>query len=170
MPSDEVSQIKVGLHRTGIIGLKAVLDEVAEVSAARTDDEIRSELLKRLGERNYIPKSVENDYARAFLREYKKFVGATAEEEDTGLVEVKILGGGCPCCSQLDQDLMAVMAEMNLAADIEQVTDPNEIATYAVMGTPALVINREVKAVGAMPPKATIRELLREAVTKQPNS
>jgi protein-disulfide isomerase len=58
------------------------------------------------------------------------------------------------------------MTEMNLAADIEQVTDPNEIETYGVTGTPALVINGEVKAVGAMPPKATLRELLREAATK----
>jgi len=31
---------------------------------------------------------------------------------------------------------MAVMTEMNPAADIEHVTDPNEIRTYGVMAPP----------------------------------
>ena len=41
-----------------------------------------------------------------------------------------------------------ILAEMEMAADLEHVTDIAEIGSYGVMGTPALVINREVKAVG----------------------
>jgi hypothetical protein len=82
------------------------------------------------------------------------------------LLEIKVLGGGCPCCDDLEQDLMAVMTEMNLAADIEHVTDPAEIENYGVTGTPALVINGEVKAVGSMPKKTQLEALLSDAAAK----
>ena len=42
MSSDEVTQIKVGGDRIGIIGLKSILSEVAESCAAQTDEEIRT--------------------------------------------------------------------------------------------------------------------------------
>lgn len=38
-----------------------------------------------------------------------------------------------------------------MPADIEHVRDLKEISRYGVMGFPALVINREVKAVGSIP-------------------
>lgn len=57
---------------------------------------------------------------------------------------------------------MAVMAEMNLAGDIEHVTDISEIGRYGVMGTPALVINGKVKSVGRVPPRTKMIEWLRE--------
>ena len=52
MPSDEVSQIKVGSSRVGIIGLNSVLSEVAESCAAQSDEEIRAELAVRNAEAN----------------------------------------------------------------------------------------------------------------------
>ena len=55
------------------------------------------------------------------------------------------------------------MAETAMAADLEHVTDIAEIGSYGVMGTPALLINGEVKAVGSMPPKSKLKEWLREA-------
>ncbi len=166
MSSDEVSQIKVGRHRMGIIGLKAMLAEVAQTAAGQSDEQIRSELLKRLGKRNYIPASAIDDYGRAFLREYKKFMGAPVAEEDSGLLEVKILGPGCPCCDQLERDVMAAIAETQLPLDFEHVTDIVEIGNYGVMGTPALVVNKKVVAVGTTPPKAKIKTWLQEAFTK----
>ena len=123
MSVDEVTQIKIGKDRIGIIGLKLVLAEVAETSAAQTDDEIRTELLKRLDKRNYIPEPSKEEYGKAFLREFKKFTGRPVENNDTDGLEIKVLGPGCTRCNQLEQDLMAVMAEMNLPADIEHVTD-----------------------------------------------
>jgi hypothetical protein len=168
MPAlDEVTQIIIGNHRTGIIGLKQIFAEMAQEYSDGPDEVLEAELIRRLSKRNYIPGSAKDAYGKAFLIEFKKFTDQPfGGEAKSGHLEIKVLGAGCPCCSQLDQDLIAVMTEMNLAADIEQVTDPNEIETYGVTGTPALVINGEVKAVGAMPPKATLRELLREAATK----
>ncbi|UCD83145.1 MAG: thioredoxin family protein [Desulfobacterales bacterium] len=84
-------------------------------------------------------------------------------------MEIKVLGPGCARCNQLEQDLMAVMAEMNLPADIEHVTDALEISSYGVMGTPALIVNGEVKAVGSVPPKIKLKRWLQEAARKIPN-
>ncbi len=73
------------------------------------------------------------------------------------------MGVGCPRCEKLEQDLMAMMAELNIAAGLEHVRDPIEIANYGVMGSPALIINGEVKTVGSVPPKNKLKEWLLEA-------
>jgi small redox-active disulfide protein 2 len=166
MTTDEVTQIKVGGSSVGIIGLKSVLSEVARSCAAQSDEEIRDELLKRLKQRNYIPDSARDEYGRAFLREFKKFTGRPVKDGDANGVEIKVLGPGCASCNKLEQDLMAVMAETGLTADLEHVTDIGEIGSYGVMGTPALVINSEVKAVGSVPPKPKLEKWLQEAFAK----
>jgi small redox-active disulfide protein 2 len=144
-----------------------VLAEVAETSAAQTDEEIHTELLKRLDKRNYIPEPSKEEYGKAFLREFKKFTGRPVENSDSDGLEIKVLGPGCTRCNQLEQDLMAVMAEMNLPADIEHVTDISVISSYGVMGTPALIINGEIKAVGSVPPKVKLKKWLRKAAMPQ---
>ncbi len=62
---------------------------------------------------------------------------------------------------------MEVMAEMNLSADFDHVTDIKEIARYGVMGTPALIINGKVQSVGRVPPQRKIKQWLEEANTKK---
>ncbi len=166
MSSDEVSQIKIGGGRIGIIGLKSILSEMAELCAGQTDEEIRAELLKRLNKRNYIPDSSKDKYGQAFLREFKKLTGQPVWDSEPDGVEIKVLGPGCASCNKLEQDLIAVMAEMGRAADLEHVTDITEIGSYGVMGTPALVINREVKAVGSIPPKTKLKQWLQDAFAK----
>jgi small redox-active disulfide protein 2 len=163
MSSDEVSQINIGGYRTGIIGLKSILAEVAETCAAQSDEEIYSVLLKRLGQRNYIPEKVQGEYGQAFLREFNKFTGRPVEDSEPDGLGIKVLGPGCARCNQLKQDLMAVMTELSMAVDIEQITDIAEIGSYGVMGTPALVINREIKAVGSVPPKPKLKKWLQDA-------
>ena len=166
MTQDEITQIKVGRHRMGIIGLKHVLEEASREFDDRSDNAVSAELIRRLSEFNYIPDKSQKDYGQAFLREFKKFIGQSYEQNQIEGLEIKVLGSGCPCCDDLEQDLMAVMTEMNLAADIEHVTDPAEIGNYGLTGTPALVIDGEVKAVGAMPKKAQLEALLSDAAAK----
>ena len=166
MTQDEITQIKVGRHRMGIIGLRHVLEEICQAFNGRSDNAVSAELVRRLSKFNYIPEKSQKDYGQAFLREFKKFTGQPYQQEDTAELEIKVLSGGCPCCDDLEQDLMAVMTEMSLAADIEHVTDPAGIENYGVSGTPALVINGEVKAVGAMPKKTQLKILLGDAAPK----
>ncbi len=166
MANEDITQIKVGQHRMGIIGLKHVLEQVSQLFSGKSDDEVSSELVRRLAKLNYIPENRHNDYGQAFLREFKKFTGQPFEQNSEAGMEIKVVGSGCPCCDDLEQDLMAVMTEMNIAADIEHVTNPADIGNIDITGTPALVINGEVKAVGAMPKKAQLKVLLSHAAGK----
>ena len=163
MSGDKITRINVGGHATGIIGLAPILEEVAKEFKSRTDDEIKDELLNRLSRKNYINSRTRDMYGHAFLREYKKFVGEPFEDTEAGGLEIKVLGPGCPRCEKLEQDLMAMMAELNIAADLEHVRNPIDIANYGVMGSPGLIINGKVKAVGSVPPQKKLKEWLLEA-------
>jgi hypothetical protein len=163
MSDDKVTRINVGGHATGIIGLQPILEDVANEFAGKTDDEIKAELLNRLSHKNYISSGTRDMYGQAFLRECKKFVGEPFKDTQAGWLEIKVLGPGCPRCEKLEQDLMAMMVELNIAAGLEHVRDPIEIASHGVMGSPALIINGEVKAVGSVPSKNKLKEWLLEA-------
>jgi small redox-active disulfide protein 2 len=164
MAADDIAQIIVAGQRTGIVGLKKTIEEVAREHAGRADAEITAELMVRLSKKNYIVPKVKDAYETAFLREYKKFVGEPFEETaDPDLVQIKVLGPGCANCERLEQDLMAVMAELRIKADLEHVRDPVEIGTFGAMAMPALVINGKVKAAGRVPSKGTIKQWLLEA-------
>jgi small redox-active disulfide protein 2 len=163
MTEPDVTQISVGGDRVGIIGLKAVLEAVAQEFKGRPDEEIKTELMKRLGRSNYIVPSAEAAYEAAFFREYKKFIGEPVPMDPTGTLQIRVLGPGCPSCDKLEKDLMEVMAELNLPADLDHVRDVKEIACYGVMGNPALVINDKVVAVGRVPSKNQLKEWLKAA-------
>ena len=49
MTDYDITQISVGGQRIGIVGLKPVLEEVARDFAGRPDEEIKAELMARLG-------------------------------------------------------------------------------------------------------------------------
>ena len=155
--------IRVGKTQIGIIGLKETIEKVAKDYADKAEEVIKEELLNILKEKNYIPAPAIEEYARAFWREYQKFTGIEVAEESHGL-EIKVLGPGCSQCNQMEHDVMELIAEMNLAADIEHVTDIKEIGKYGVMGTPALVINGKVKCVGSVPPINKLKEWLSEVI------
>jgi len=167
MAKDDVVQIRVDGHDVGIIGLKTLMEEMAEDYAARTDEEVGAELLKRLRRRNYVPDRAVEDYRKAFTREFRKFLGQPYKKDVSGGIEIKVLGRGCAQCDGLEHALMEVMAEMNILADLEHVRDINEIGNYGVMGSPALVINGEVKSVGKIPSRTKLREWLHEAEGKR---
>ena len=38
-------------------------------------------------------------------------------------MEIKILGPGCPRCSEVERRTINTLAQMNVAADVEKVTD-----------------------------------------------
>jgi small redox-active disulfide protein 2 len=137
--------------------------DMTEEYAERPDDEVGSELLKRLSRKNYIPDCLRPDYAKAFSREFKRFLGKPYEEEVSEGLEIKVLGPGCVQCGRLERELIEVMVELNLAADIEHITDIKEIGKYGVTGTPALIINGEVKCVGSVPTKNKLIEWLKNA-------
>jgi hypothetical protein len=166
MSQDEISQIRVGNSPVGILGLKTVMEDMAEEYGERPDQEVQEELLDRLSKRNYIPAKAKESYARAFLREFKKFLGKPSGEEAQEGIQIKVLGPGCVQCDRLEQELMQVMAESGIMGDIEHVRNIKEIGRYGVMGTPALIINNLVKSVGSVPPRNRLEKWLKEATNK----
>jgi small redox-active disulfide protein 2 len=75
-------------------------------------------------------------------------------------MEIKILGPGCPKCTQTAKIVMETLAETGAVADVEKVTDVMRIAGYGVMLTPAVVVNGDVKSVGKIPSKEEVKSWL----------
>jgi small redox-active disulfide protein 2 len=71
-------------------------------------------------------------------------------------MDIKILGPGCPKCQQTEKIVKEVVQEVGVTATVEKVTDVMEIAGYGVFGTPAVVVDGEVKSVGKVPKPAEI--------------
>jgi small redox-active disulfide protein 2 len=158
MPEPDITQISLGKFRVGITGLKEAIEEV-KAWRGRPDEEISQALFVRLKPRNYIPDSAQEDYKKAFLREFKKALGEKVAEERKGL-SIKILGPGCPSCERLEQTVMEVLVELGLPAEVEHIRDLKEIAALGVFGTPALLVDDEVKAVGQVPTKERLKQWL----------
>ena len=75
-------------------------------------------------------------------------------------MEIKVLGPGCPKCKKTEEVVKAAVAESGLSANVEKVTDMMKIAAYGVFGTPAVVIDGEVKSVGKVPSKEQVKAWL----------
>ena len=166
MTKEDVVQIKVENYAVGIMGLNAALEDMATAYAEKPDPEVAETLVTRLSKKNYIPQKAREPYKKAFLREFKKYLGKPFEEEPPSGLEIKVLGPGCPQCDGLEQELMTVVSQIQITANIEHVRDINEIGRYGVMGSPALIINGQVKSVGKVPPRARLIQWLEEANIK----
>ena len=70
------------------------------------------------------------------------------------------MGPGCANCEKLFELVKEVASEKGLEANIEKVTDMNQITTAGVMMTPGLVIDGEVKSQGKIPSKEEISNII----------
>jgi len=75
-------------------------------------------------------------------------------------MEIKVLGTGCARCKTLEKVTRKAVKELNLDATVEKVEDIQKIMEYAVMRTPALVINEKVVMSGQVPRLPEVKELL----------
>jgi len=72
-------------------------------------------------------------------------------------MEIKVLGPGCAKCEKTEKLVKEAVAEAGITADVEKITDIMKIAGYGVLGTPAVVVDGEVKSVGKIPNKEEIK-------------
>ena len=75
-------------------------------------------------------------------------------------MNIKILGTGCPNCQKLEANTKQALEDLKKKAEIEKITEIQDIMSYGVMGTPALVVDGEVKTYGRIPNIKEIKELL----------
>ncbi len=71
-------------------------------------------------------------------------------------MHVKILGPGCKRCHVLESRTREAIAELDVGAEVEVVSDMGVIAGYGILQTPALVVDDVVLVSGRVP---TVREL-----------
>ena len=64
---------------------------------------------------------------------------------------VKVLGTGCKRCNTLENKVRELIKQNNIEAVVEKVSDIQEMVSYGVMATPALVIDEKVKSFGVIP-------------------
>ncbi len=80
------------------------------------------------------------------------------------MLNIKILGSGCPNCKKLEALTRQAVEQLALEAEITKVTDYPAILAYKVMATPGLVINEKVVSSGRIPSNAEITTFLTNAM------
>lgn len=55
-------------------------------------------------------------------------------------MKIEILGIGCPKCKQAEANAKEAIKNLGLDAEVEKITDVNEITDFGVMSTPALAV------------------------------
>lgn len=75
-------------------------------------------------------------------------------------MEIKVLGSGCPSCIRLEKSVQEVLKSLGKEAHVEKVTDFDDIASYGVMSTPALVVDGVVLFSGKVPNSKKLSALL----------
>ena len=80
-------------------------------------------------------------------------------------MEIRILGPGCPRCQEVEKRTIDVLAELNIAADVQKVTDMKKIMEYKIMATPGLVINGKILCSGRIPSKDEIKKWIGEEIS-----
>jgi small redox-active disulfide protein 2 len=75
-------------------------------------------------------------------------------------MKIKILGTGCPKCNKLEANARAALEQSGISAEIQKVTDINDIMKYGIVVTPALVIDEELKSSGKVLSPEQIKKYL----------
>ena len=76
-------------------------------------------------------------------------------------MKIQVLGTGCAKCELLAEQAKKAVDELGIDAEVEKVTDINDILGFGVMMTPALAVDGEVKVVGKVPAVDELKEMLK---------
>ena len=74
--------------------------------------------------------------------------------------EIKVLGSGCTKCEKTAELIQKIATEVQAEVNIQKETDPEVIMNYAVMRTPAVVIDEQVVHSGSIPETNKVRQWL----------
>ena len=153
--------IRIGNATVGLLGLDVAL---VQLSGKETEDAAVEFLYEQVRRKNYIPEQAVKPYKEALRNEYRRYYNL-GESTGQGLT-IRVLGRPCVTCNKLKTMLIDILQEKNVAADIEDVQDLDEIWRYGVTKTPALIINGEVKSAGIQPPRVQIEQWIQEAIAE----
>ncbi|MCF7801278.1 MAG: thioredoxin family protein [Candidatus Marinimicrobia bacterium] len=82
------------------------------------------------------------------------------------MLHIQVVGPGCPNCQKLESLCREVVHEQGWKAQIEKVSDFNQIIDLGVFITPGLIVNNDVVSSGKIPTKATLKNWLADRITQ----
>jgi small redox-active disulfide protein 2 len=74
--------------------------------------------------------------------------------------KLQILGTGCPSCEKLADMAAEAALELDLEFELEKVQELERILEFDVAGTPALVVDGEVRVTGRVPDLDELKRLI----------
>ena len=92
----------------------------------------------------------------------KKMESAAQAAPEVQDAPIKVLGGGCAKCHELEANTKTALKELGMTDGVQLITDFSVIASYGVMSTPALVLDGKVVSSGKVLKAEAIKELLRK--------
>ncbi|HBF36956.1 MAG TPA: hypothetical protein DDW50_06505 [Firmicutes bacterium] len=78
-------------------------------------------------------------------------------------MEIKVLGPGCANCDKLEKVVTEAAQELGIIDPVQKVSDIQQMLSYGIMSTPALVVDGKVKFAGRVPAKDEIKKYLQGA-------
>lgn len=79
-------------------------------------------------------------------------------------MNIKILGTGCSKCITLEKKVRDLVTQHNIEAEVQKVSELQNIMKYGIMMTPGLVINERVVSYGSVPKDNQILQWIKEAM------
>ncbi len=152
--------IRIGKASIGLIGLDTALNIISEQQLS--EPQAVDYLFKQISSKNYIPPGNTEKYRQALLDEYRRHCNPEQQEGDSLII--RIYGSGCVSCNGLQTLLIEILDRLDIAADIEQIHDSDEIGRAGITMTPALMINGTVKTAGLLPTPAQVEQWLRQTI------
>lgn len=73
---------------------------------------------------------------------------------------VKVYGSGCKGCQTLHQNVIDALAEMNIATNVEYITDLQKVMETGIMSMPVLSVNEKVVSSGKILGIAEIKKII----------
>lgn len=80
------------------------------------------------------------------------------------MVDIKVLGSGCPNCKKVEAAAKTAVAMLGAEAQISKITDYAEIQSYHVLATPGLVINGKLVSAGRVPSEGEVTTWVADAL------
>ena len=80
------------------------------------------------------------------------------------MLNIKVVGSGCPTCQKLEQMCREIITENNIEAEIEKITDINSFADLGIFMTPGLLLNDQLVSSGKLPTKSTLEHWVKTAI------
>lgn len=76
------------------------------------------------------------------------------------MMEIKVIGTGCPKCTKLYQNVQQAVEKLGITAHVEKVEELVDIVRLGVMSTPALMVDGKIVISGRVPDVKSLVNML----------